>query len=113
MRSTHRLRISLMKRPTRFFVLALLLAGMSAVLSIFSVAGAQLPSEAQQTCSVNCTASAAASGSTGQPISFTASATATGCATSPSYQWSFGDGGTSTQQNPTHAYANGGNYTGR
>lgn len=28
-----------------------------------------------------------------------------------SYQWSFGDGGTSTQQNPTHTYAQPGTYT--
>ena len=27
-----------------------------------------------------------------------------------SYQWSFGDGGTSTQANPTHTYAQGGTY---
>lgn len=27
------------------------------------------------------------------------------------YSWSFGDGGTSTQQNPTHTYANSGTYT--
>jgi PKD repeat protein len=28
-----------------------------------------------------------------------------------SYQWQFGDGNTSTLQNPTHAYASAGNYT--
>jgi gliding motility-associated-like protein len=28
-----------------------------------------------------------------------------------SYQWDFGDGGTSTQQNPTHTYTQYGNYT--
>lgn len=30
-----------------------------------------------------------------------------------SYSWNFGDGGTSTQQNPTHTYANPGNYAAR
>ena len=50
------------KRPTRFFVLALLLAGMSALLINFSVADAQSFSEPQQTCSVNCTASTVTSG---------------------------------------------------
>ena len=28
-----------------------------------------------------------------------------------SYSWNFGDGGTSTQQNPTHTYSSAGNYT--
>jgi len=28
-----------------------------------------------------------------------------------SYSWTFGDGGTSTAQNPSHSYATGGNYT--
>jgi PKD repeat protein len=31
--------------------------------------------------------------------------------TPTSWQWDFGDGGTSTQQNPSHAYNNAGNYT--
>ena len=47
----------------------------------------------------------------GTPTHFTSTST-----TNPSgqtisgYQWSFGDGGTSTQQNPTHTYAQGGTY---
>ena len=47
----------------------------------------------------------------GTPTPFTSN-----CTTNPSgqaidgYQWSFGDGGTSTQLNPTHTYAQGGTY---
>jgi gliding motility-associated-like protein len=35
----------------------------------------------------------------------------TSTGTPPTYVWSFGDGSTSTQDNPVHAYANVGNYT--
>lgn len=41
-------------------------------------------------------------------ISFTNSSTGTGVL---SYSWNFGDGGTSTQANPTHNYTSAGNYT--
>ncbi len=41
------------------------------------------------------------------PVTFTD--TSTGNPTS--WQWSFGDGGTSTQRNPTHTYAGSGTYT--
>ena len=49
------------------------------------------------------------SGYTGISISFTGGATG-GC-TPYSYSWNFGDGGTSNQQNPSHTYANVGDYT--
>lgn len=42
------------------------------------------------------------------PISFTNTSTGTGTLT---YQWLFGDGGTSTQTNPTHTYNAPGTYT--
>lgn len=48
----------------------------------------------------------------GTPTHFTCTST-----TNPSgqtisgYQWNFGDGGTSTQQNPTHTYSQGGTYS--
>ena len=49
------------------------------------------------------------SGTTCSPISFSGSASG-GC--SPySWSWSFGDGGTSTLQNPSHQYASDGTYT--
>jgi PKD repeat protein len=34
-----------------------------------------------------------------------------GCSTATIYEWDFGDGTTSTLENPTHAYSNPGNYT--
>jgi PKD repeat protein len=46
----------------------------------------------------------------GQAVSFAATASASNCSGSPTYAWSFGDGGTSTDQNPTHTYASGGSY---
>ena len=42
----------------------------------------------------------------GQPVQFTD--TSTGFPTS--WMWAFGDGGSSTQQNPTHTYATAGNF---
>ena len=47
------------------------------------------------------------SGNEGSPVSFNGSGS-TGVAT---YSWTFGDGGTSTLMNPTHAYVQNGNYT--
>ena len=58
------------------------------------------------------TANASASPTSGQApltVSFTGSATG---GTSPySYRWTFGDGGSSTSQNPSHAYSSAGSYT--
>jgi len=45
----------------------------------------------------------------GLTVSFTNSSTDTG-GTISSYAWDFGDGGTSTAQNPSHTYAAGGTY---
>jgi len=45
----------------------------------------------------------------GLPVTFTN--TSTGTTASTTYNWNFGDAGTSTQQNPTHTYAAGGTYT--
>ena len=42
------------------------------------------------------------------PVSFTNNSTGPGTLT---YLWNFGDGNTSTQQNPSHSYSNTGNYT--
>jgi PKD repeat protein len=50
------------------------------------------------------------SGSEGVPVSFAATATDADGDTL-TYLWDFGDGYTSSEQNPTHAYANDGDYT--
>ena len=105
-------------RPSRHLILSLLLFCLSAGLSVFSAAAQDpIPSVAegaegaQQTCTINCTASGPTSGSTGQPIAFTATGTPSGCATSPAFQWTFGDGTTSNQQNPSHTFTNPGTYS--
>jgi len=41
----------------------------------------------------------------------TASLSCTGCASPITYEWNFGDGQTSTVQNPKHRYSNGNTYT--
>jgi PKD repeat protein len=61
-------------------------------------------------CSVNCTATVPAAGSIGIPVAFQSSST-TNCTGSPSYGWTFGDGATSTLQNPSHTYATQGAFT--
>src|SRR5262249_60902967 len=49
-------------------------------------------------------------GTTGTPIQFTGSATDPSSVDSTTYAWNFGDGSTSTQQNPTHTYTAVGTY---
>ncbi|MEP7271933.1 MAG: PKD domain-containing protein, partial [Acidobacteriota bacterium] len=67
----------------------------------------------QGACTVNCTASAPATGQIAQQTAFTATATPAGCVGDPTFQWDFGDSTGSVQQNPTHAYTTGGIYTWR
>lgn len=71
----------------------------SHVISIAGVAPAQPPVVAAFVFSPNAPA-------TGQSIAFTDQSTGTPIF----WQWNFGDGTTSTQQNPTHAYATPGSY---
>jgi PKD repeat protein len=61
-------------------------------------------------CSLNCFATVAACGLPGLALSFTSSVTSTGCTAEPVFQWSFGDGQNSSDQNPTHTYAAAGTY---
>ncbi|MEW6365663.1 MAG: PKD domain-containing protein [Acidobacteriota bacterium] len=62
-------------------------------------------------CRVSCSATVPASAGVGDPVSFQSTATLQDCAGgSVSYAWDFGDGGTSTEQNPTHSYATDGAY---
>ena len=47
----------------------------------------------------------------GNPTQFTSTSTTNPSGQQMTYQWNFGDGQTSTQQNPSHQYANAGTYT--
>jgi hypothetical protein len=62
-------------------------------------------------CTLSCSATVPATGVAGTAVSFQASATPSSCTGSPTYAWSFGDGASSTQQNPTHPYPTAGTYT--
>ncbi len=63
-------------------------------------------------CSLTCSASAnPTSGQAPLTVNFTGNATATGCTGTPAYAWTFGDGGTSTEQSPSHIYQADGTYS--
>lgn len=62
-------------------------------------------------CSVSCTASAPSLAVVGTTVSFSASAVALYCNGQPTYAWGFGNGQTSTSQNPTVTYQSAGTYT--
>ena len=62
-------------------------------------------------CTLACTASAdTTSGQAPLTVSFTGNVVGTGCTGTSAYAWAFGDGATSTQQNPAHIYTGYGNY---
>jgi len=63
-------------------------------------------------CTVDCTASASPDPvRAGDEVRFTATVDAVGCTGDPTYLWTFGDGATSLEQNPTHAYGAVGDYS--
>jgi PKD repeat protein len=58
------------------------------------------------------TASATGSPTSGQtPLGVNLTGSATGGTSPYSYRWTFGDGGSSTSQNPSHTYSSAGSYT--
>ena len=60
----------------------------------------------------NLTASASGTPTSGQsPLAVNFSGSASGGAAPYTYQWTFGDGGSSTSQNPSHIYTSSGRYT--
>jgi hypothetical protein len=61
-------------------------------------------------CTLTCSASAPASATAGQSVAFNGSATATNCSQAPAFSWTFGDGGSSAQEDPNHTYATAGTY---
>jgi PKD repeat protein len=61
-------------------------------------------------CTLDGSANAPTKVSAGVSTLFTATALAPDCPNLPTYAWSFGDGGSSTRQNPSHTYAAAGTY---
>ena len=61
-------------------------------------------------CWVACSASVPLAVSAGSVTTFAGSAMPTDCSGEVSYSWAFGDGQSSTQQNPSHSYASAGLY---
>jgi PKD repeat protein len=62
-------------------------------------------------CSLTCSATAPAAEKQGTAVSFQGNAQLSqGCSQPITYQWNFGDGGTSTEKNPTHTYTVEGTY---
>ncbi len=62
-------------------------------------------------CTLTCSASAPTSGKTGAAVAFQGNGKLSpGCSQAIVYQWNFGDGGTSTEKNPTHTYTAAGTY---
>jgi PKD repeat protein len=62
-------------------------------------------------CVLTCAASASPpSGTAPLAVFFSSSASTTDCTSTPSFAWSFGDGGTSSSQNAAHTYAAAGTY---
>ena len=56
-------------------------------------------------CTVGCSATVPTTGTVGVAVAFTSTATPSGCVGSTTFLWNFGDGTTSTEQNPTHPYS--------
>ena len=68
------------------------------------------PATTLSTCTLACDATVPAGGEAGAPVSFQATATPANCTGSATFAWDFGDGQSSTQQNPSHTYNAMGNY---
>lgn len=65
----------------------------------------------QAGCTLACAATVPVSVSPGTAAAFAATATpSAGCTGTPSFAWTFGDGQSSTEQNPSHTYASAGTF---
>ena len=62
-------------------------------------------------CSVSCSATVPGSGVMGVPVAFGSSSSTTNCSTGVTSAWTFGDGSTSSLEDPTHTYAAAGTYS--
>ena len=63
-----------------------------------------------QTCTLGCTATVPPTGTAGQSVSFQSTGTPSNCVSGPTFQWSFGNGDTSSSQNPNYTYSTPGVY---
>ena len=82
----------------------------AAIDSVQCVRSGTLELSAAPACVLDCTANAPATAQAGQAAAFTATVTATDCSESPAYTWDFGDGATSSAEDPSHSYATAGTY---
>jgi PKD repeat protein len=64
-------------------------------------------------CTVSCSATVPTSGIVNRSVSFSSTASSSGCSGDTHYRWSFGDGATSSSRNTTHTYTHTGTYTWR
>ena len=98
-------------------VLQVSLLTLSAVVAGASGLGAGLGSRAAAseellTCTLDCSASTTTFADAGETLYFWGSATPSGCAGPPLFDWDFGDGSAhSSLEDPTHAYTSGGTIT--
>ena len=61
-------------------------------------------------CTLACTATVPAACTAGSPVGFASTATSSNCTGAVIFAWSFGDGATSSEQNPSHTYSVAGLY---
>jgi PKD repeat protein len=78
--------------------------------SVGGTASASVAISVTHNCWVACSASVPLATRAGNATGFTGSAIPADCSGTVSYSWEFGDGQTSTQQNPSHSYASAGLY---
>ncbi len=64
-------------------------------------------------CNVTCEAAAPATTAVGAPVLFTSMVEVSNCPSDAEIAWAFGDGGTSSQQNPVHPYGSTGTFSWR
>jgi PKD repeat protein len=79
--------------------------------ALLAVTTATITVTGGSSCSVSCSATVPSTGKVGTAVQFQASASVTGCTSSATWWWDFGDmTAGSTSQNPTHTYASAGSW---
>jgi hypothetical protein len=95
--------------PSRFLPYAVQTTDTTAEVGEVSLT-ATLVCSSPHVCTVDGTATALSRTGVGYPTHYQATPVALDCPGPPAYAWSFGDGDTSTQRNPAHAYASVGTF---